>query len=54
MSDAKSRRTAALATPTDLGSNATRDVGAALNLLLADAFAVKLASNDPAHRASIR
>ena len=40
MPDAKSRRTAALATPTDLGSNATRDVGAALNLLLADAFAL--------------
>lgn len=40
MSDAKSRRTAALATPTDLGSNATRDVAAALNLLLADAFAL--------------
>lgn len=40
MSDAKSRRTAALATPTDLGSNATRDVAAALNLLLADTFAI--------------
>ena len=40
MADAKSRRTAPLATPTDLGSNATRDVAAALNLLLADAFAL--------------
>jgi starvation-inducible DNA-binding protein len=33
---------AKLATPTDLGSNTTRDVGAALNLLLADAFALYL------------
>ena len=40
MADAKSRRTVPLATPTDLGSNATRDVAAALNLLLADAFAL--------------
>ena len=40
MADAKSRRTAPLATPTDLGSNATKDVAAALNLLLADAFAL--------------
>jgi starvation-inducible DNA-binding protein len=31
-----------LATPTDLGSNATRDVGAALNKLLADVFALYL------------
>jgi starvation-inducible DNA-binding protein len=38
--DVKSRRTAALNTPTDLGSNATQDVAAALNLLLADAFAL--------------
>ncbi len=40
--EAKSRRTAPLNTPTDLGSNATRDVGAALNLLLADVFALYL------------
>ena len=38
--DPKTRRAAALLTPTDLGSNATRDVAAALNLLLADAFAL--------------
>src|SRR5262245_7278562 len=36
----KSRQAAALRTPTDLSSNATRDVAAALNLLLADAFAL--------------
>jgi len=38
--DQKSRRAAALHTPTDLSSTATRDVAAALNLLLADAFAL--------------
>ena len=38
--DPKSRQAAALRTPTDLSSNATRDVAAALNLLLADAFAL--------------
>src|ERR1700692_4576884 len=38
--DLKSRRAAALHTPTDLSSNATRDVAAALNLLLADVFAL--------------
>src|SRR5271169_395875 len=38
--DPKSRRAAALHTPTDLSSNATRDVSAALNLLLADTFAL--------------
>ena len=38
--DPKNRRAAALHTPTDLSSNATRDVAAALNLLLADAFAL--------------
>jgi starvation-inducible DNA-binding protein len=36
----KSRRAAPLHTPTDLSSNATRDVAAALNLLLADTFAL--------------
>ena len=40
--DAKSRRSAALHTPTDLPSNATQDVAAGLNLLLADAFALYL------------
>jgi len=38
--DAKARRTAALQTPTDLGSQATKDVSAALNLVLADLFAL--------------
>jgi starvation-inducible DNA-binding protein len=33
---------AALATPTDLGGNATRDISAALNGLLADTFALYL------------
>jgi starvation-inducible DNA-binding protein len=36
------RRKAPLATPTDLQSNAVRDVSAALNLLLADTFALYL------------
>ena len=40
--DAKSRRAAALQTPTDLTANATHDVAAGLNLLLADAFALYL------------
>jgi len=40
--EVSSRRAASLNTPTDLGSNATRDVGAALNLLLADVFALYL------------
>jgi starvation-inducible DNA-binding protein len=39
-SNAKSRRLAALATPTGLGSNATRDISAALTTLLADVFAL--------------
>src|SRR5712672_3616157 len=38
--DLKDRRAAPLHTPTGLSSNATRDVAAALNLLLADAFAL--------------
>jgi starvation-inducible DNA-binding protein len=41
-SDAKTRRTAPLRTPTDLGAQATKDVSAALNLLLADFFALYL------------
>ncbi len=38
----KARQTAPLKTPTDIGSNAARDVSAALNLLLADMFALYL------------
>ena len=38
--DAKARRTAPLKTPTDLGSNAARDISAALTTLLADMFAL--------------
>src|SRR5262245_56645876 len=40
MSDVATRRKAPLHTPTDLGSNVTRDVSAALNALLADMFAL--------------
>src|SRR5215470_10074022 len=40
--DAKTRRAAALNTPTDLGSNATKDIAGALNALLADVFALYL------------
>jgi starvation-inducible DNA-binding protein len=36
--DTSARRAAPLRTPTDLNSNAVRDVAAALNLLLADVF----------------
>lgn len=39
---AEARRAAPLQTPTDLGANATRDVSAALNLMLADVFALYL------------
>jgi len=39
---AKNRMSAPLRTPTDLGANATRDIAAALNLLLADTFALYL------------
>ena len=38
--DAKARRKAALDTPTNLTSNATRDLSGALNALLADMFAL--------------
>ncbi|MGH6762436.1 MAG: Dps family protein [Phyllobacterium sp.] len=38
----KDRRKAPLSTPTDLGSNATRDIAGALNALLADIFALYL------------
>jgi starvation-inducible DNA-binding protein len=37
---AKSVRAAPLATPTDLGSNAVKDIAGALNILLADVFAL--------------
>src|SRR3989441_9917606 len=36
--EAKARRTAPLATPTDLKPNAVRDLAGALNILLADMF----------------
>jgi len=38
--DVKTRRKAPLATPTDLGAEATRDISAALTKLLADFFAL--------------
>jgi starvation-inducible DNA-binding protein len=38
--DPKSLRTAPLATPTDLKSNAITDISGALNILLADMFAL--------------
>jgi starvation-inducible DNA-binding protein len=38
--DAKSRRAAALATPTDLGANATKELTGGLNILLADVYAL--------------
>jgi starvation-inducible DNA-binding protein len=38
----KERRKAPLQTPTDLGSNARRDIASALNVLLADTFALYL------------
>src|SRR5215470_16350831 len=41
-SEAKTRRVAPLQTPTGLGALATKDVSAALNLLLADVFALYL------------
>src|SRR5215467_11628970 len=41
-SDVKARRTAPLDTPTDLKTNAVRDISGALNILLADMFALYL------------
>ena len=38
--DARTRRMAPLVTPTDLGAQASKDISAALNLLLADVFAL--------------
>ena len=40
--DQKALRAASLATPTDLSSNAVRDISGALNILLADMFALYL------------
>ena len=40
--DVKARKTAALATPTDLGANATKELTGALNILLADVYALYL------------
>ncbi len=40
--EAEARRAAPLQTPTDLGATATRDDSAALNLMLADVFALYL------------
>src|SRR6266478_198771 len=40
--EVKARRTAPLATPTRLGANATKDLSGALNILLADVFALYL------------
>lgn len=40
LKDAKTRREASLDTPTDLTSNATRDISGALTILLADMFAL--------------
>lgn len=40
--DPKALQTAALQTPTDLGSNAVRDIAGALSILLADMFALYL------------
>jgi starvation-inducible DNA-binding protein len=41
-SDTRARRMAPLGTPNDLGAQATKDIAAALNLLLADFFALYL------------
>ena len=38
--DAKSRRSASLATPNDLGANASKEVAGGLNILLADVIAL--------------
>ncbi len=42
MTTAKNLMSASLRTPTDLGANAAKDIAAALNLLLADTFALYL------------
>src|SRR5712675_1239167 len=38
--DVKARKSAALATPTDLGANATKDLTGGLNILLADVYSL--------------
>src|ERR1700741_3007708 len=38
--DAKSKREAPMHTPTDLSADATRDIAAAMNLILADVYAL--------------
>jgi starvation-inducible DNA-binding protein len=40
--DTRARRLAPIQTPTDLGAEASKDISAALNLLLADVFAIYL------------
>ena len=40
--DTRARRMAPIQTPTDLGAEAAKDISAALNLLLADVFAIYL------------
>ena len=40
--EVKARRAAALATPTDLGANATKELTGGLNILLADVYALYL------------
>jgi starvation-inducible DNA-binding protein len=40
--DVKARQSADLATPTDLGANATKELAGGLNILLADVFALYL------------
>jgi starvation-inducible DNA-binding protein len=40
--DVKARKSANLATPTDLGANATKELTGALNILLADVYALYL------------
>jgi starvation-inducible DNA-binding protein len=42
VSDLKKRRKAPLATPTDLGAAATKDIAGAMNAILADVFALYL------------
>jgi len=42
VTDLKKKRGAAIATPTDLGSKATKDLQGALNAILADVFAIYL------------
>jgi starvation-inducible DNA-binding protein len=42
MNNAKPQKTPRLATPTDLGANATKDIAGALNAILADTFALYL------------